>query len=124
MGYVFILARMFISYISVELPPVKTENGNSKVFTFDQFDEKEKGEKEQETRLNIEVRLMKKNITDYPIFCFNFERFCRYQKNYSFDLELNKPKSEKNSILLTLNFYGGYQKNIKVYASLGENIHK
>lgn len=59
MGCVFILAGMFISYISVELPPVKTENGNSKVFTFDQFDEKEKGEKEQETRLNIEVRPIK-----------------------------------------------------------------
>ncbi|XP_053402865.1 protein naked cuticle homolog 2-like [Mercenaria mercenaria] len=41
-------------YISVELPPVKRENGSSKVFTFDQGDEKEKGEKEQETRLNIE----------------------------------------------------------------------
>lgn len=41
--------------ISVELPPIKTENGTGKVFTFDHNDEKEKGEKEQESRLNIEV---------------------------------------------------------------------
>ncbi|XP_060583522.1 protein naked cuticle homolog 2-like isoform X2 [Ruditapes philippinarum] len=40
--------------LKVELPPMKTENGSGKVFTFDQSDEKEKGEKEHETTLNIE----------------------------------------------------------------------
>ena len=35
---------------------MKTDNETSKVFLFDQSDEKEKGEKEQaESRLNIEV---------------------------------------------------------------------
>ena len=43
-------------HISVELPPMKTDNETSKVFLFDQSEEKEKGEKEQaESRLSIEV---------------------------------------------------------------------
>lgn len=41
--------------LKVELPPMKTDNDASKVFMFDQSEEKEKGEKEQsESRLNIE----------------------------------------------------------------------
>lgn len=38
--------------LKVELPPIKSENG--KMFTFDKGEEMEKGEKEQESRLNIE----------------------------------------------------------------------
>ena len=45
------------SLVSVELPPMKTETDAGKVFVFDHNDDPEKGEKEQETKLNIEVRL-------------------------------------------------------------------
>ena len=48
--------NQFLQCITVELPPMKTDNATGKVFKFDQSEEKEKGEKEQtESRLNIEV---------------------------------------------------------------------